>query len=581
MQILAEAPTTARYTSVTDQKAGGVTYTPSNLAHFVAAQILAAANLPTVPPPLRILDPAAGHGELLISLLEQIPQSRFDAIEVHGFETDLQALNVAKARIKQRFPKVSLHLSHGNFLDFVLNQVPQLHQETLFHSHPLPHYDLIIANPPYVRTQIMGAKQAQLLSSQFGLIGRVDLYYAFIVGMAHVLKPTGVGGIIVSNRFMTTKSGGAVRQAIRRHFNIRHVWDLGDTKLFNAAVLPAVLLVERNEAQQTTPAGFTSIYAATDEPTHHTTDVIEALDCQGVVGIDDGRSFIVKHGQLDVTTPSHAIWRVATTAGDDWLATVNENTWRRFGDIGKIRVGVKTCADKVFIRTDWDDVPHEPRPELLRPLTTHHAARCFRARTLKTTRHILYPHESINGQRRTVNLDTYPNTKAYLQQHRATLARRTYVIQAGRQWYEIWVPHDPARWAAPKLVFRDISEKPTFWLDLEGTIVNGDCYWLTTNRPENTELLWLAAAVANSTFIEAFYDHSFNNKLYAGRRRFITQYVERFPLPDPTTPLSSTIIALSKQIYELADTGQTNDLASQLDKLIWQVFHVPIKEVCA
>ena len=425
----------------------------------------------------------------------------------------------------------------------------------------------------------MGAGPAQRLAEQFGLAGRVDLYQAFIVGMAHVLKPGGIGGIIVSNRFMTTKSGGAVRQLVRSHFNVRHIWDLGDTKLFDAAVLPAVLLVERQDARQQTAAAFTSIYASTDAPTQHAAGVFEALACEGVVAIGDGRCFTVKSGQLDMSLASDAVWRVATVASDGWLATVGAHTWRRFGDIGKIRVGVKTCADKVFIRTDWDNLPAGQRPELLRPLTTHHVARRFRADTAKKPRHILYPHESLNGRRRASDLSAYPISRAYLEQHRSILEGRTYVIEGGRQWYEIWVPQDPASWDAPKLVFRDISEKPTFWLDLEGTIVNGDCYWIVSQRPEDAELLWLAAAVANSTFAEAFYDHSFNNKLYAGRRRFITQYVERFPLPDPALPLSRTICALAKQIYANVGTGKVDALAEQLDGLIWQAFGVSAEKV--
>jgi adenine-specific DNA-methyltransferase len=493
----------------------------------------------------------------------------------------VRALNIATARIKQHFPKVGLHLAHGNFLDFVLDQMQPHDIGGLFEKVDVaPSYDLIIANPPYVRTQIMGAEQAQLLASQFGLAGRVDLYYAFIVGMAHVLKPGGIGGIIVSNRFMTTKSGGAVRQSIREYFNVLHVWDLGDTKLFEAAVLPAVLLVEKHEGRaRRESAGFTSIYATNDAPTQQTTDVISALRCDGVVEIEDGRRFMVTNGTLDISASAEAVWRVATAASDGWLSTVDAHTWRRFGDIGKIRVGVKTCADKVFIRTDWHEMPAALRPELLRPLTTHHIARRFRAGAAKKTRHIVYPHESVNGQRRTVDLVAYPQTAAYFEQHRSTLESRTYVIEAGRQWFEIWVPQDPASWDAPKLVFRDISEEPTFWLDLEGSIVNGDCYWLTSASPEDTDCLWLAAAVANSSFIEAFYDHSFNNKLYAGRRRFITQYVERFPLPNPALPSSRTIIALAKQIYETIGTGEAGALSKQLNKLVWEAFGVQVKEV--
>jgi hypothetical protein len=378
---------------------------------------------------------------------------------------------------------------------------------------------------------------------------------------------------------MTTKSGGTVRQAIRKHFNVRHVWDLGDTKLFDAAVLPAVLLVEKQEGQQQTVAAFTSIYATADAPTHQVSDVIAALSCSGVVGVDDGRCFAVTDGQLDISAAADAVWRVATVASDGWLATVEARTWRRFGDIGKIRVGVKTCADKIFIRSDWDAMPEAARPELLRPLTTHHMARRFRADAAKNTRHILYPHESVNGRRRACELASHPKSRAYLEQHRDALEGRTYVIESGRQWYEIWVPQDPAGWDAPKLVFRDISESPTFWLDLEGSVVNGDCYWLASERPGDAELLWLAAAVANSSFIEVFYDHSFNNKLYAGRRRFITQYVERFPLPDPVLPHSLTIIALAKQIYAGIGTNEADTFAARLDKLVWEAFGVPVKEV--
>jgi adenine-specific DNA-methyltransferase len=571
MEVPAKKPLSGRYKVVTEQKAGGATYTPKSLADFVAGQMLLAAR--AVPRrSIRVLDPAVGDGELLMSLLEQLDRAGVGPVAVHGFETDVRALNIATARIRQRFPNVDVHLSSGNFLEFALEQGRPHEQRSSSRTSPVS-YDLIIANPPYVRTQIMGAAQAQQLATQFGLAGRVDLYHAFIIAMADVLKPGGIGGIIVSNRFMTTRSGSAVRQAIRQHFSVRQVWDLGDTKLFDAAVLPALLVVERQGAGQSVPAGFTSIYSSKDKPEHKATDAIAALSYDGVVEIEDTRCFKVTRGTLDAGAAVDAVWRMATIASDDWLATVEANTWKRFGDIGKIRVGVKTCADELFIRCDWDDMPASECPELLRPLTTHHCARRFRAAAAKKNRKILYPHETVDGTRQAVRLAAYPKAHAYLERHRRKLEARTYLIEAGRQWYEIWVPQDPSSWHAPKLVFRDIAEEPTFWLDQEGTIVNGDCYWLTT-APENVDLLWLAAAVANSSFIETFYDHRFNNKLYAGRRRFITQYVERFPLPDPALPLSRRIVLLAKEIYDTAGTDQAERLSRQLDQLVCQIFGV-------
>jgi adenine-specific DNA-methyltransferase len=212
-------------------------------------------------------------------------------------------------------------------------------------------------------------------------------------------------------------------------------------------------------------------------------------------------------------------------------------------------------------------------------VTTHHAAGRFRSVCPKKVRFILYPHETAQGQRQAMDLAPYPKARAYLETHRSTLEARTYLLEGGRRWYELWVPQDPGGWAAPKLVFRDISQRPTFWLDLDGTIVNGDCYWLTCDRHGQEDLLWLAAAVANSTFAEAFYDHRFNNKLYSGRRRFITQYVEQFPLPNPETPLVRGIIGASKAIYDAGGSADAQALEAEIDRMVWEAFGLEIEEV--
>lgn len=568
-----------RYQFTTEEKAAGATYTPKVLADFVADRIIKiAAELPTHRR-IRILDPAIGHGELLVSLLKGLASRSNLAIEVHGFETNREALATATARIGQQFPNVSLHFRPDNFLAFVLKHCGYGGQSNLFNSAAPATYDLIIANPPYVRTQIMGAAQAQLLARQFGLSGRIDMYYAFMLGISHVLESKGIAGIIVSNRFMTTKSGAAVRQALLERFNIRHVWDLGDTKLFDAAVLPAVLLVENRNGRTSKPPAFTSIYQTADPVRQHATNPISALAEEGVVGIDDGRRFHVRHGKLDTSGTFNGVWRIATKDVDTWLSTVESNTWGTFRDIGKIRVGVKTCADKVFVRNDWHSMPEADRPELLKPLTTHRIARRFKPLIAEKPARILYPHEVSDGRRRAVDLAQHPRSRAYLDTHRSTLERRRYVTEAGREWYEIWVPQDPNAWQRPKLVFRDIANEPTFWIDLGGSVVNGDCYWLTCQNPKQTDLLWIAAAVGNSTFIERFYDYRFHNKLYAGRRRFITQYVEKFPLPAPQTILGRKIVAHAKRIYKSIASPDVVRLQRELDAMIWESFGLVIEEI--
>ncbi len=552
-----------------EKKTTGSHYTPNLLAGFMAELITQGLEIQSKGDYLRVLDPGAGDGELLLCLAEELTHQGFSNLEIFGFDINPSAVNLARSRLKERFQTLKTAIECKDFLSVVLQHHSAGGNRTLFNPVPPAHYDVVIANPPYVRTQVMGAQKAQLLARQFGLTGRVDLYYAFLLGIAKVLKPGGILGIIVSNRFMTTKSGSSVRENILKLYDVLHVYDMGDTKMFEAAVLPAVLLLRRKSGKKSVVPQFSSIYTTnSQQQAHPCRNAIEALKQSGVVQTERGQRLMVQHGSLEHGGSADGVWRIANDNNEDWLATVKQHTALIFSGIGKVRVGIKTTADKVFIGSDWG--PRDQQPELLRQLTTHHIGQRFKANPPKSW--VLYPHETVNGRKVAVDLEGYPKSKQYLERHRSTLEKREYVIQSGRNWFEVWVPQQPDLWRKPKLVWRDITEQPTFWIDLDGTIVNGDCYWLTLDSSLNADLLWLALAVGNSTFIEQFYDHKFHNKLYAGRRRFLTQYVEQFPLPNPDSEPAKRIVITAKQIYRLIPNPQYEQYQSELNMLIWEVF---------
>lgn len=571
------------YTSLEKRKATGSHYTPKTLSDFVAREIVQAWDAERQKDgqrrdtPVRILEPAVGDGQLLLSILDTLRQAGFSNLQAVGFDTDFQALEYASARIRESFPTVDLDLREEDFLEFAMT-----YGAGRLFSYGFEHFDIAIANPPYVRTQVMGAQRAQQIARQFGLAGRVDLYYAFISGIGLMLNPGGIAGIIVSNRFMTTKSGRSVRRSILNTFNVLHVWDLGDTRLFEAAVLPAVLLVRKKGKSQTPdrdkrPA-FTSIYTTdADQLPTVCADVVTALQEEGLIQLPNGEQYMVQQGVLKHSDKPEGVWRLATAQSERWLYTVAAHTYCTFSDIGEVKVGIKTTADNVFIKSDWDALPSDEQPEVLRPLVTHHIARRFKAKVPAEPKRVLYTHQIQHGQRVAIDLQAFPRTARYLNRHRSQLAGRKYVREAGREWFEIWVPHDPDAWSQPKVVFRDIAEKPTFWMDLSGSVVNGDCYWITCDAytgedPQPTDMLWLILGVGNSSFIETFYDYKFRNKLYAGRRRFMTQYVKQFPLPDPSSATAREMIRLAKAIYRLASSEKARELEDELDRLVWQAF---------
>ncbi len=555
-----------------EQKSTGSHYTPPALATFVAKEMLKLWNPPEDTRKINVFDPALGDGELLLAVLKNL-QKMDVKLSVSGYETNQSEMLSAKKRIKDQFPKVAIGFHNR---DFLAQSAGYFSQPDLFQSRQSEQFDLVISNPPYVRTQVMGAKKSQDIARRFGLAGRVDLYYAFIVAIAQYLHPKGILGIIVSNRFMTTKSGETVRARIKEIYDIEHIWDLGDTKLFEAAVLPAVLMLKpKTLGKSKITSKFTSIYSSDPvKRVHNCESPIEALQRSGYVKTKSNGYFRVLKGELDSGRRPEDIWRITTKESREWLSRVHRNTAATFRDLGKIRVGVKTTADRVFIRSDWDDMPLNKRPELLKNLTTHHIGNPYRSKTPKSK--ILYPHTVLEGRRCAVNLADYPKSKAYLEEHRNQLEGRKYVTEAGRKWYEIWVPQDPKAWEKAKIVFRDIAEQPTFWLDLDGTVVNGDCYWISCS--EKNDLTYLALAVGNSSFIECFYDRSFNNKLYAGRRRFMTQYVEQFPLPGIDSKAAIQLIKMSKQIFECKSEKRT-ELMHTVDELVWKAFGFSDKEI--
>ncbi|MGV9482827.1 Eco57I restriction-modification methylase domain-containing protein, partial [Gordonia aichiensis] len=274
-------------------------------------------------------------------------------------------------------------------------------------------FDLVISNPPYVRTQQLGGSTAQLLSKQFGLRGRIDLTHPFVAITPRLLSADGVLGLLCANRFLTTRAGANLRRILTGELHPAELYDLGDTKLFAAAVLPAVTVATR--APRARDCRYVSVYEELGAEPDCATDLFDALagdtDClvgtggrvfavevgvlstgavggrstagapdpdnppNGSGGRPAGRSVDPKRsrpGRSGAIPPGDAAWRMSRPAVDHWLGRIAERTWRTFGDTARIRVGIKTTADRVFISDRWDQMDPTPEPELLRQLITHH-----------------------------------------------------------------------------------------------------------------------------------------------------------------------------------------------------------------
>ncbi|MQY25701.1 Eco57I restriction-modification methylase domain-containing protein [Nocardia aurantia] len=579
------------------RKRHGRHYTPDRLARFLADRLLTHL----VPgETLRILDPACGDGELLLALGDAVAQ-RFPGLPVRaaGYDLDPAAVRVAR----ERAAKLDVTWQVGDFL----YAAEKLADEQ---------FDVVITNPPYVRTQQLGARTARLLRDRFGLTGRIDLTHPFVASVPRLLRPGGVLGLLCANRFLTTKAGANLRALLCRDLIPVELYDLGDTKLFEAAVLPAVTIAVRpppgtsgsrscryvaayeasaDTAARTLPRtagdrGPNPVAARTlPATTGRAGDLFTALNAdRDTVVRHDGRVIAVQVGTLDcgaagsvaaeratAADGSNGIpWRLSQPDTDAWLRRIAAGTWHSFGELARIRVGIKTTADRVFISDRWHEVRPEPEAELLFDLLTHHDLTPWRITRGRPTR-VLYPYDVTRTRRTPVDLSEFPCTAAYLATHKDVLAARDYVVGGGREWFEIWVPQRPHLWRSPKLVFPDISVAPRFAFDRSGAIVNGDCYWISVpdlhgSAAEADRFAYLLMGVANSALGLRFYDAVCGNRLYSGRRRWITQYVTRLPVPDPSTPAAEALTVLVRDLIEGAEPDP-----GALDELVAAAFGLP------
>ena len=558
------------------QKRTGAHFTPKELAGLVAERLL--KQFKRFNHPVRVLDPACGDGNLLVAMARNLPPDVLQRCTLIGIENDRDSYQKL-TRLFSNVGALATDLILGDFLDFV-------DDGTIFgKSRSIDPFDVVIANPPYVRTQVLGAKRSQQLSVRFGLAGRVDLYQAFLVGMADVLRPGGVLGVITSNRFLTTKAGASTRRFLRSQFDLLEVIDLGDTKLFAAAVLPALIFGVKREnlrdGKDVMSTAFVRVYSTPKDSAlaESASSVPEILrkPKSGLYKVGE-TTFEVATGRFEAPIDDSVPWTLHTYEESDWVRRVIEASQCQVGDVARVRVGIKTTADNVFIRSDWAQLPAEIRPEgrYLKPLLSHRNAQRWHAqfdedRPLK----VLYTHEVVDHKRRAISFPENSAAWRYLLGHRRQLESRKYVLDAGRNWYEIWVSQDPSAWSLPKIVFPDISPDGRFFLERASNIVDGNCYWITTNDTEDEELLLLILGVANSSVLARYHELCFQNKLYARRRRYLTQYVQQYPLPTRSLHECDEIIRIVRALLELPPSSHEQaGLEQRLDTCVAEAFNI-------
>ncbi len=107
-------------------------------------------------------------------------------------------------------------------------------------------FDVVIGNPPYVRQELLSPIKPYLKEHYHSFDGVADLYTYFYERGVQVLKPGGVLSFIVTNKWLKSGYGEALRHFFAEHTVFEQILDFGHAPIFeDADVFPCIVSVRK------------------------------------------------------------------------------------------------------------------------------------------------------------------------------------------------------------------------------------------------------------------------------------------------------------------------------------------------
>jgi type I restriction-modification system DNA methylase subunit len=487
----------------TKRKSQGIYYTPTFVTKYIVQQTVGKylekqGYSPSQPP--RVLDMACGSGSFLIEAFDVIDTfvarqrghakhgqvDFFDRVRqlevlqncIFGVDKDKQAVEVARLNLllralhsREKLPMLE-NIQHGDSLrqetwDNMMKTLKVFAKhspnETLgpetFRVSNEGSFDIIIGNPPYVRQETLGEEFKAYAKSNFETYaGTADLYIYFIEQAHKLLKPNGYFGMIVSNKWMRSNYGKALREFLKRESQLLEIIDFGELPVFGDVLAYPVIVVSRRK--QTQKQNF--LYAA-----------VRTLDFDSLT--EEIKSSATN---LDEKVLNGDGWSLAAENSQGILDKLRDKSVS-LGEFVKNQIyyGIKTgCNEAFIIQKDTRDrliASDSKSAEIIKPFLMGRDVHEYR---------IEFDERYLIFTRRGIDMTKYAAVHRFLQQFQERLAPRPRDWKGpgwpGRkpgsyQWYEIQDPLDYyAEFERQKIILPAIVQRATFALDRAGYYSN-------------------------------------------------------------------------------------------------------------
>lgn len=349
-----------------------------------------------------------------------------------------------------------------------------------------PPADYVIGNPPYVPiTQLTEREKSRYRERFTTASGRFDLYALFFERALRSLNENGRLVFVTPEKYLSVGAAKPLRKLLA-HRTVSEVVLLGEDTFPGLVTYPAVTVV--NAAPSAKPARVT---------------------------LRDGSSRFITFSK-DGSSVNASIYGAEDTASRLTLADVTR----------RISCGVATGADRVFVH------PLASLPPALKPYAYPTlAGRQLDPETEPTPSDVMLVPYDREGT--LLTLDRLEDLAAYLAEpsRKGALLRRTCVQR--KPWYAFHETPPMADLLKPKLLCKDITSEPHFWIDREGTIIpRHSAYYIVPRDSSDLDLLAeVLNSEATSQWLMAHAQPAAN-----GYRRLQSSVLKRIPFPVRLAP---------------------------------------------
>lgn len=461
---------------------------------------------------MRLLEPSFGGGRFMLHAVDRLIKTwkRDAGAEPLKLRDTLRAVELDAKTFENLGQTLQQHLTRSGFsvADSKLLADSWLRHEDFLLGEPLGEFDFVIGNPPYVRQELVPNDLLQIYRAKYPtMVGRADLYIAFMERSLDLLSETGKLSFICADAWTRNDYGRGIREKIAQDYALTHYVDMYGLDAFEVQVgaYPSITVIARGESVHTRVAHARNVDSR----------YLRALSSD-LLAEQPGSSDVLA---LDAVRGA-VLWLLSVSPTVSVIAQL-ESHFPNLIEAGcRVGIGVATGADKAYIGA-FDALNVEEDRKL--PLATNKDL--LGGVVTWGGKGVVNPWRDEGGL---VNLADYPRLAAYLEPFREQLSRRhTAKGDVERKWYKTIDRITPSLTYEPKLLIPDIKGNGDAIAYDPGTLYpHHNLYFITSTTWDLRALQALLRSGIAHLFVAAY-----SVKIGGGYLRFQAQNLKRIRVP--------------------------------------------------